>query len=130
MSVSPFKERFSLAWLSPPVPSADENPIPPGAHPDASPPSTVNQVPAGWDAVLNSIGNQVLATLSAIPGKTSTLLNLASASNMRLEALLPVIQYLAGKGLVERVVEDPSGNDTYKVPQADQVPQATSPRRA
>lgn len=120
--VSPYKERFSLAWLTPSEAPADANPA---QQPNPAPAPTANPVPLGAEAVFNSIGNQVLAILGGLP--ESTLLNLASASNMRLEALLPVIQYLATKGLVERVHEDPSGNDTYKVTQAGLNPPTTSP---
>lgn len=110
MSVSPFKDRFSLSWLASPSETTQPNPNSP------------EQLPPGAEAVFSSVGNQVLSSLHAQPGNTSTLLNLASASSMRLEALLPVIQYLVSKGWVERVAEDPSGNDSYTITQAGLAP--------
>jgi hypothetical protein len=79
------------------------------------PSASVGQLPSSVEAVLQSIGWQVLSTIKATFGQTSTLLDLAKASSMRLEAMLPIIQYLTQEGLLERVLEDPAGNDTYRV---------------
>lgn len=119
MSVSPFKERFSLAWLAPSDAPAVANSAYSSSRPAAASAIPVNPLPLGMEAALDLIGNQVLAKLAAMPGQTSNLLNLASASSMRFDALLPVVQHLASKGFIERMVEDPSGNDTYKATQAN-----------
>jgi len=114
MSVSPFKERFSLGWLAP-SDEEKETSLPSSvSSPSPARPGTANPVPAAVDAVFSSIGSQILATLNRMPQQESTLLDLASASSLRFEALLPIMQYLASRGLVKRVREDPAGNDTYR----------------
>jgi len=110
--VSPYKERFSLSWLTPVEAPPAAIPAPPRPQPTAS---SASPLPPGMEAALDSIGNQVLSKLAVMPGQTSNLLNLASAISMRFEVLLPVVQHLASKGLIERTIEDPSGNDTYQL---------------
>jgi hypothetical protein len=78
-------------------------------------------MPQGIEAVLDSLGGQLLSNLKAAPNQTSNLLVLAKASSVRLDALFPVIQHLTSKGLIERVFEDPSGNDTYRVTPAGET---------
>jgi hypothetical protein len=108
MNSSNFKDRFSLDFLSP-DPSAPRTTEPPTA------PYDLSKMPQGIEAVLDSLGGNLLSKLKAAPNKTSNLLGLAIATPVRLDALFAVMQHLASKGLVERVVEDPSGNDTYRV---------------
>jgi hypothetical protein len=122
MEQSSFKDRFSLGFLSP-------SEAPPNASPNSfnTPTSSSfagGSLPLGLDAVLNSVGTQILSIMRANPGQPISLLNLASASSMRLEAVLPIVQYLAGKGLIQRVVEDPSGNDLYQLTRAGLNPEA------
>lgn len=93
-----FKERFSLDFLDPSTGSK----------------SSEAQLPVGMESVLNAYGNQILANIKAAPNQTSDLFGLARMSSARIENILPVVQYLAGKGLLERVIEDPLGNDTYR----------------
>jgi hypothetical protein len=123
MGVSPYKERFSLAWLAPPDASPGADPASSSDRPAPAAPAAANPLPPGLETVMSSIGDQVLSKLRAMPSQTSTLLNLASASSLRLEALLPITQFLVGMGLIERVQEDPTGNDTYKVTSAGSSPQ-------
>lgn len=108
MNSSNFKDRFSLDYLSP-----DSN-LPRNAEQSRTqyaPP----RMPQGIEAVLDSLGGQLLSNLKAAPNQTGNLLGLAKATSVRLEALFPVVQHLASKGLIELVCEDPSGNDTYRV---------------
>jgi hypothetical protein len=99
MNSSSFKDRFSLDFLDPQA---------------ANKPSDA-PLPIGMEAALNAYGNQVIASLKTLPDQTSDLLGLAKLTGTRMETLLPVIQYLMSKRLLERVAEDPQGNDTYKV---------------
>jgi hypothetical protein len=107
MTVSPFKDRFSLSWLA--TSSEATSPSPTSSN------AAAEQLNPQVEAVFSLVGNQVLSILQKLPDQKDTLLNIASASSVRLDALLPVMQYLLSKGAVERVVEDPSGNDTYKI---------------
>ena len=121
MEQSSFKDRFSLGFLTsaapqpvapPPAPAAPEAPNPNGNR-GAS--LTGSSLPFGIEAVLSSIGNQVLLKMKDMPNQSGNLLSVASISNMRFEAILPIVQFLASKGLVERTYIDPSGNDIYTV---------------
>jgi hypothetical protein len=122
VSQSQFKERFSLGWLAP---SDEQSSINPPSSSRAPASSSAAPLPPGIEAVLNSVGSQVLTNLKAQPEQQSTLLKLASATSLRFEALLPVMQYLGGKGFVERAIEDPTGNDTYKITAAGLNPPVT-----
>lgn len=108
MNSSNFKDRFSLDYLSP-----DPN-LPRNAE-QADVQYAPPRMPQGIEAVLDSLGRQLLSNLKKAPNQTSNLLGLAIATSVRLDALFPVIQHLASKGLVELVSEDPSGNDTYRI---------------
>ena len=122
MEQSSFKDRFSLGFLSPPeAPPEASSPMP---NPQTTSPFASNTLPWGMDAVVNSVSAQILATMRTVPDQPISLLNLASASSMRLEAILPIIQYLAGKGLVQRVLEEPSGNDLYRLTPSGLDPRA------
>jgi hypothetical protein len=123
VSQSQFKERFSLGWLAPSDEQSSVNPPSSSRAPASS--SAAAPLPPGIEAVLNSVGSQVLLNLKAQPEQQSTLLKLASATSLRFEALLPVMQYLGGKGYVERAIEDPTGNDTYKITTAGLNPPVT-----
>jgi hypothetical protein len=114
MNSSNFKDRFSLDYLSP-----DSNTPRNLEQPTAryAPPRT----PQGIEAVLDSLGGQLLSNLKVAPSQTSNLWDLAKASSVRLDALFPVIQHLASKGLIELVFEDPSGNDTYRITPAGET---------
>ena len=113
MNPSNFKDRFSLDYLSPDS-SSSRNAKQPAQY---APP----KMPQGIEAVLDSLGGQLLSNLKAAPNQTSNLLDLAKATSIRLDALFPVVQHLAGKGLIEPVSEDPSGNDTYRVTPAGET---------
>ena len=106
------------SWLLSLHPPVMANPASFSPQPAPAQASSVNPLPSGTEAVLELVGNHVLAKLDTMPGQTSALLDLASISSIRFEVLLPIVQYLAGKGLLERLIEDPSGNDTYKIAQA------------
>lgn len=107
MNQSSFKDRFSLDFLTPSDAPSSQRP-------------SDTQLPRGLEAVLDSYSGQLLSTMKAAPDQTIDLLELAKTSSTRLETVLPVVQHLANKGLIERVREDPSGNDTYKVTPAGQ----------
>lgn len=103
MNASSFRDRFGLDFLGPDSGSSG------GGRP------IVPKTPPGMEAVLDSYGDQLLSTLKAAPNQTSNLLDIAKASSTRLDVLFPVVQHLASKGLVERVLEDSSGIDTYRL---------------
>jgi len=127
MNPSSFKDRFSLGFLT--SSQSDSQPSAPGSSESQNPlTSNNNQLPVGMEAVLSSISIQVLSGIRNTAGQPITLLDLARESSMRLEAIMPIVQYLANKGLIERVLEDPSGNDSYKVTPAGQDPHLTRSR--
>ena len=118
MTQSSFKDRFSLDYLTPPSNLSNSGGTTSSSTfvgNSASNSFSGNQLPPGMEAVLRSIGVQVLATIQSASQQKSTLLEISQARSMRLEAILPVLEYLSGQGLVERVVADPSGNDTYQL---------------
>jgi hypothetical protein len=102
MNPTSFKNQFSLEYLA--------------RTPDSSSSaaSDADVLPAGFDAVMQSYSGRILQIMQSAPDAKITLLALAQESGTRLEALLPVLQYMVRKGTVERVVADPSGNDTYR----------------
>lgn len=115
MNSSSFKDRFNLDYL---VTGPNANaPSPPG---NSTP--NVSQVPIGLEPVLDSYGTQLISAMNQMPGNTTTLWDLARTASMRLDVILPVVQYLLSKGSIERVNEDPSGNDTYKLVNAPTTP--------
>ena len=109
MNSSSFKDRFNLDYLVTGPNANDPSPASSSSTP------TVTQVPIGLQPVLESYGNQLIAAMNGVPGNTTTLWDLARLASMRLDVILPVVQYLVSKGAIERVNEDPSGNDTYKL---------------
>jgi hypothetical protein len=115
-----FKDRFGLDFLGParPPEASKLGGNVSGVSGNVSGPDT--QLPLGMEAVLKSLGGQILTAMKAQPDQTSDLLGMAKLISMRLEAVLPIVQYLAENGLIERVVEDPTGNDTYKITLAGQ----------
>lgn len=110
MNPSSFKDRFSLDFLSPHS----------GNSGNAA--QNLNSLfPQGIDAAVDAVGGQLLSNMKAAPGQTIELVDLAKASSTRLDVVFPVVQHLASKGLVERILEDPSGNDTYRVTPAGEM---------
>ncbi len=102
--MSDFKEQFSLGYLGgsqrvrPSSYSSVETPLPPGI-----------------EDVLASYSDKFVSVFKAAPDKTMKLFDLAQTTSNRLEVVLPIVQYLSGKGILERVNEDPVGNDTYRL---------------
>jgi hypothetical protein len=72
-------------------------------------------LPSGTQDVLDSYREKYVAVFKAAPDQTMSLFGLAQTTSSRLEVVLPIVQYLSGKGVLERVKEDPVGNDTYKL---------------
>jgi hypothetical protein len=103
MRESSFKDRFSLDYL--------------GEQSNAQPTSKSNDtpLPPGLEAVLDSVGFQLMSAMQSASDQSSKVLELAQATSTRLDTVMPVLQYLANKGLIERVQQDPTGNDTYRL---------------
>jgi hypothetical protein len=102
--MSDFKEQFSLGYLggSQRIRSSSYSSVDPS-------------FPAGIEDVLASYGEKFISVFKAAPDKTMNLFDLAHTTSSRVEVVLPIVQYLSGKGILERVKEDPVGNDTYRL---------------
>jgi len=103
MDSSSLKDRFNLDYLV--------------TGPNASPPTPAapSSLPTGVEPFLQSYGVQVVSALQSLPGGKANILNLAEQSGIRLNLMLPVVDYLTSKGVLARTQTDPSGNDTYEL---------------
>ena len=111
MNASSLRDRFSLDYLVS-GPNAPDR----VAAPEQTPSQPQSQAfPASVEPCLDSFGMQVKKALESSPNQTSTVLALAQQCSIRLDVMIPVMQYLTGRGLVTKVAAEPSGNDTYKL---------------
>jgi hypothetical protein len=103
--VAEFKNRFGFEWLK------DEEGKPnPRVAPAAPPP-----LPAGMEEALLAYSRPILETLKRSPGATNEAFEVAKQVKARFDVIIRVLDYLAGKGYLERVAEDPQGNDTVRL---------------
>jgi hypothetical protein len=103
--MSDFKEQFSLGYLG-----GSQS-----IRPSSFSKSVEAPLPAGIEDVLASYSEKFVSVFKTAPDKTMKLFDLAQTTSNRLEVVLPIVQYLSGKGILERVNEDPVGNDTYRL---------------
>ena len=98
-----FKERFGLDFIV-------------GSRSDTKSNKTDDLLlPKGLrDAVL-AYGGKIMGTLNSKPEKSMRLFDLAEATATRVDTLLPVTKALVDAGYLERVSEDPVGNDTFRL---------------
>jgi hypothetical protein len=76
------------------------------------------KLPPGLEDALLAYGGKVMAALKGAPGQTMKFFDLAKQLSVRVDTLSPVIQYLVGKGYLERTQEDPLGDDTLRLSEA------------
>jgi len=72
-------------------------------------------VATGIDDALIAYGRLVLDALDKSPNKTKQILDLAPETRVRIDMLLRLEEYLVAKGYVEKVQEDPLGNDAIRL---------------
>jgi len=96
MDVQRFKDKFDLSYLQ----KSDASEVTPSLRPEVE------------EAVI-AYGSKVLGAMKQTP--SVKLFDLASTLSLRFDTVLPVLQRLQATGLVERVSEDPIGNDSYAV---------------
>jgi|SRR5579863_5382957 len=104
-----FQEQFGLDWVQSDVSRTAKpatSPLPPQGTPD---------LPPGLEDAILAYSSKVMSVMRSAPAEGIRLLDLAEKSSIRMESLLPVMRYLTVKSLAERVVEDKSGNDTYRL---------------
>ena len=106
-----FQEQFGLDYLRGGASETQEKPGPTG--PSSSQPKP--DFPPGLESAIIAYSGMVLRALKAAPPEGIHLFSLADQTSLRLDTLLPVINYLASKGWVERVSEDRVGNDAYRL---------------
>ena len=86
-------------------------------------PSSNAALPEGLGEGLVIYSSRILRKLRQNPDRSMPLFEIADSIPARVEALLPVIQLLAKQGFIERVKEDPSGNDVYHLtPTGNDIP--------
>ena len=99
-AISKFQEQFGLGWKQ------ATNTTPPQNSPD---------LPPGLQDAILAYSSKVMSVMKSAPPEGIRMFDLAEQSSIRMDALLPVMRYLAEKGLAERVVEDKVGNDSYRL---------------
>jgi hypothetical protein len=112
-----FKERFGLDYLSRGLDEQPPSPAGAAAAPAQPPQPTL---PPGLDDALIAYGSRILSYFKNSPNQSLKVFDLAQSAGIRVETLLPVLNYMASKGMVARVAEDPVGNDTYQLGAAGQ----------
>jgi hypothetical protein len=103
-----FKNRFGFEWLK-----GEEMKRPAEGRTDQS--RTQGSLPSAIEDTLIAYGRPLLEALKQRPGHTSQAIELATALKVRFDIVISVLDYLARKGYLERVGEDPIGNDTVKL---------------
>jgi hypothetical protein len=103
-----FKEQFGLDYL--------------GVRPSAPAQTRTSDpvLPQGLSEAVIAYSSKVIAALKSDPDKTLRLFDIAGRVPTRVEALLPVIKLLISEGYMERTVEDPVGNDTFRLTDSGQ----------
>jgi hypothetical protein len=94
MDVRSFKDRFDLSYL--------EKSVAPQTTPATRP---------EIDEAVIAYGSKVLSAMKQAP--SIKMFDLASGLSLRVDVVIAVLQSLRQTGLVERVHEDPIGNDSY-----------------
>lgn len=102
MPMADFKQRFGLDWRDITNSSATKSQ---GSEP----------LPAGLEDALIAYGSKVTESLNRAPSQTLRIFDIAKELGLRIDTLLPLISYLVGKGYIERVADDPLGNDTVRL---------------
>ncbi len=78
-------------------------------------------LPPGLEDALLAYGGKVVGALKSAPQQSRSLFELNEAiPSSRIDALLPVVNYLLSKGYIARILEDPKGNDTFKLTEIGQ----------
>ena len=101
-----FKQRFGLDYLT----NRPETSKPPASRDLTLPPGL-------GDAVIAYSG-RILGALNGAPQQTIRLFDIARQISTRVDTLLPVINVLINQGYIERTLEDPVGDDTFRLTDA------------
>lgn len=73
------------------------------------------KTPEGFDEALLAYGGKVMGMLKTVPQQSARLFDLAQGLSVRIDVLLPVMNFLVQKSYVERVGEDTLGNDLFRL---------------
>ena len=74
----------------------------------------------GMDEALISWGRRIVEVLSAAPQQQDKVFNILDKLDVRIDVLLPVINYLISGGYLTKVEEDKKGNDLLKMTERGQ----------
>jgi hypothetical protein len=96
-----FRQQFGLDFLRTPAAS--------------SPRASDTALPQGLSDAVIAYSGKVLGALNAESSQTLGLFDIARRLSTRVETLLPVMRLLAERGYVERISEDPIGDDTFRL---------------
>lgn len=109
--VADFKKRYGLDYLKGPPAEQAERKIIRGKE-------VSGDLPLGLEEALIAYGRRVLEELKSEPEKSAKILDLTSRLTIRIDVLLPVVQYLLSRGFLSIILPDPQGNDTLKLTEA------------
>lgn len=79
-----------------------------------------SQMAPGMADALIAYGRPMIETLSKLPGQSGRTFDLLDRLNVRIDVLIPVVNYLISKGYVTKIEEDKKGNDLLKVTELGQ----------
>jgi hypothetical protein len=100
--MSDFKERFGLDYLKSP-------------REDVLSPKNKELLPEGLGDALVAYSGKVMNKLNLIPSHTIRMFDLAREMSTRIDVLLPVVRFMVDRGYVEKISEDPTGNDEIRL---------------
>jgi len=84
-------------------------------NPNVNVQSSKQEMPPGLEDALLAYGGKVVSALKTAPAQKRSLFELVDYTASRIDTLLPVVNYLMTRGYINRVVEDPKGNDTFQL---------------
>lgn len=78
------------------------------------------ELPPGMEDALVAYGRPVIEVLKTSPDRTARVFDLLERLDLRIDTLIPVVNFLISKGLVTRIEEDKRGNDVLRVTERGQ----------
>ena len=74
----------------------------------------------GMDEALISWGRRIVETLSTLPQQECRIFDIVDKLDVRIDVVLPVINYLVSGGYLTKVEEDKKGNDLLRMTERGQ----------
>lgn len=74
----------------------------------------------GMDEALISWGRRIVETMSTLPQQQCRIFDIVDKLDVRIDVVLPVINYLVSGGYLAKIEEDKKGNDLLKMTERGQ----------